>query len=181
MPAPSALTVMTDWVALAQRGDVAAFDHLYDEHVDRVHALCLRMTGDPAEAEALTQDVFVQLWRKIGDYRGDSALATWLHRIAVNVVLQSQRSAGRREARVCPVAEPAGLERGAGVPDPTEYLDLERAIATLPHGARQVLVLHDLEGYTHEEIAHLLGVTTGTTKTQLHRARKLLRERYVHE
>lgn len=166
-----------DVIHRAQSGDVNAFDRLYHEHVGRVYALCLRMSGSRAEAERLTQDVFVCLWQQLPSFRGESAFASWLHRVAVNTVLQDRRSGDRRAARVETVDDLAAVpdaQNDQG--DPELRLDLERAIAALPHGARIVLVLHDIEGYTHEEIAGLCGIAAGTAKAQLHRARRLLRE-----
>ena len=158
----------------AQAGDRAAFRELYEEHAGRVYALCLRMTGDEEEAMERTQDAFVRAWKSLGSFRGESAFSTWLHRLTVNVVLTERRSAGRRERRtrvagdsgprVTPAAR-AGL-----------HVDLERAIAGLPPGARAVFVLYDVEGYGHEEIAEMIGIAPGTSKAQLHRARRLLRE-----
>lgn len=152
------------------------FDALYEEHAGRVYAICLRMTADPAEAEALTQDVFVQAWRKLGQLRDAGSVLGWLRRIAVNALRRDRRSAARRHARVQLVGDPAQVERGFTGPVPEDRLALERAIAALPEGARAVLVLHDIEGYRHAEIAALLGITPGTSKSQLHRARSLLRE-----
>jgi RNA polymerase sigma-70 factor, ECF subfamily len=159
-----------------QDGDSAAFERLYRLHVDRVHGLCLRMVADPARAEELTQDVFVRAWQAIGSFRGDSAFATWLHRLAVNVVLGQLRSDRRRDARFQAEAELEGFQPAARQRDPGTRMDLEAAIAALPPGARQVFVLHDVEGYKHGEIAAMTGTAVGTMKAQLHRARKLLRE-----
>lgn len=161
----------------AQRGDVDAFEELYHEHVRRVHALCLRLAGDRQHAEELTQNVFVQAWRTLGSFRGDSAFMSWLHRIAVNVFLHEARTTRRREARVMAVESPAVHERGGATGDPDARIDLERAIASLPPGARTALVLHEVEGYRHQEIANLTGVAVGTVRAQLHRARRLLIER----
>jgi RNA polymerase sigma-70 factor (ECF subfamily) len=138
----------------------------------------MRMSGSRQEAERLTQDVFVRAWTRLPTFRGDSEFSTWLHRITVNIVLEDGRATQRRTQRVENVEQPAALERPApsGV-DLDARMDLERAIALLPPGARQALVLHDIEGYKHEEIARLLGVAVGTVKAQLHRARKLLRAR----
>ncbi len=167
---------MTEVVRRAQQGDQSAFHELYREHVGRMYALCLRLTGSAAEAEERTQDVFVQAWRKLASFRGESAFSSWLHRLAVNLVLMERRSAGRRWARVAAVEDPGALERGGEGPSPVSGLDLERAVAALPEGARQVFVLHDVEGYRHQEIAELLGIAAGTSKAQLFRARRLLRE-----
>jgi len=167
---------VTEVVRRAQQGDQSAFHELYREHVGRMYALCLRLTGSAAEAEERTQDVFVQAWRKLASFRGESAFSSWLHRLAVNLVLMERRSAGRRWARVAAVEDPGALERGGEGPSPVSGLDLERAVAALPEGARQVFVLHDVEGYRHQEIAELLGIAAGTSKAQLFRARRLLRE-----
>lgn len=164
-------------VQRAQHDDRAAFDVLYEQHVGRVYAVCLRMCASRSEAERLTQDVFVRAWQRLKTFRGESAFASWLHRLAVNVVLQDGRTSRRRDARIAVVAEPELLDRRAQAARDDERMDLERAIATLPAGARQVLVLHDIEGYKHEEIARLTGTTVGSVKAQLHRARRLLRER----
>ena len=161
-------------VALAAGGDRRAFERVYRANVGRVFSLCMRMVGDRTEAEELTQDVFVRAWEKLSQYRGDSALSTWLHRLAVNVVLNHRKSAGRRRQRETDDPEQAdsGIARGA---HPGLRMDLEQAIASLPPGARRVFVLHDVEGFKHEEIAEQLGITTGGSKAQLHRARMLLR------
>jgi RNA polymerase sigma-70 factor (ECF subfamily) len=175
-PAPRLVRAVTEVIRRAQRGDQAAFQQLYREHVGRVYALCLRLTGNAALAEERTQDVFVRVWRKLGSFRGESAFSSWLHRVTVNVVFMERRAAGRRWARVEATADPEALERGREGPSPALALDLERAIAALPDGARQVFVLHDVEGYRHEEIAGLVGIAVGTSKAQLFRARRLLRE-----
>jgi RNA polymerase sigma-70 factor, ECF subfamily len=164
-------------VARAQQGDVAAFERLYRENVERVYALCLRLSGEAGRAEELTQDVFVRAWEKLGTFQGKSAFSTWLHRLAVNLVLGDKRSEKVRVSRIFGTDQPEVFEAPppAGR-DPGDSLDLERAIAALPPGARTVLVLHDVEGYKHEEIAKMQGTAVGTCKAQLHRARKLLRE-----
>ncbi len=163
-------------VERARRGDKNAFEQLYRENVGRIYALCLRMCGDPSRAEELTQDVFVQAWRKLSAFRGESAFSSWLHRIAVNQVYQAGRSEKRRLARVFTTAEPETLDGPNHMADPGVRLDLERAIRKLPQGARTAFVLHDVQGYTHGEIGHLMGIAEGTVKAQLHRARKLLRK-----
>lgn len=169
---------MTDeLVRQAQAGDHAAFRELYRQYAGRVYALCLRLTGDAADAEERTQDVFVRVWDNVGSFRGESAFTSWLHRLTVNVVLAERRTSWRRERRVAPAADPAVLERGGGEPPSGLAVDLERAIATLPDGAREVFVLYDIEGYSHIEIARLTGIAEGTSKAQLFRARRLLRER----
>ena len=169
-------TAMTEVVRRAQAGDSDAFAELYREHVGKVHALCLRLAGDAHEAADLTQDVFIRAWESLGSFRGESALGSWLHRLAVNAFLGTRRAAGRRERRVISVAEPGTLERGGEVASPGTTLDLEQAIAGLPEGARMVFVLHDVEGYQHGEIAEMTGIASGTSKAQLFRARRLLRE-----
>ncbi len=167
---------MNETVRRARDGDPTAFRDLYQAHAGRVFALCLRLTGDRVVAGEHLQDVFVRVWERLDSFRGESAFTTWLHRLTVNEVLQSRRSAGRRSARLSP-ADPAAAP-GAPVTAPVAAagMDLERAIAALPPGAREVFVLHDVEGYEHREIAGLMGVAEGTSKAQLHRARRLLRE-----
>jgi RNA polymerase sigma-70 factor, ECF subfamily len=169
--------VADDLVARAQAGDQTAFRDLYRTHAGRVYALCLRLTGDARDAEERTQDVFVRLWDKLRSFRGESAFSSWLHRLAVNVVLTERRATGRRESRVTPAEDPAALERNRGNPTEGLSIDLERAIAELPDGAREVFVLYDIEGYGHAEIAGLTGIAEGTSKAQLFRARRLLREK----
>jgi RNA polymerase sigma-70 factor (ECF subfamily) len=169
--------VSDDLVARAQAGDQTAFRELYRQHAGRVYALCLRLTGDGRDAEERTQDVFVRLWDKLRSFRGDSAFSSWLHRLAVNVVLNEQRTTGRRERRVMPAEDPdhvAGAQHAAPL---HLNIDLERAIAELPDGAREVFVLYDIEGYGHADIAQLVGIAEGTSKAQLFRARRLLREK----
>lgn len=165
-------------VERAQRGERGAFESLYHEHVGRVHALCLRMSGDPSRAEELTQDVFVRAWSRLSGFRGDAAFGTWLHRIAVNAVLQKRRSDRRREQRV-ETREMLEHEAPVTRERPMDRLELERAVAALPEGARAVFLLHDVHGYKHHEIADMMGIAVGTTKAQLHRARRLLREALV--
>ena len=162
-------------VARARAGDVGAFEELYRATVGRVHALCLRMCRDHHVAEDLVQESYVRAWQKLATFRGDSQFTTWLHRVAVNVVLGHFRSTGRRLDQVASDDELIAGEPVAA-PESGLALDLDRAIATLPVGARTVLVLHDVEGYTHEEIAGLCGVAVGTSKAQLSRARCLLRK-----
>jgi RNA polymerase sigma-70 factor, ECF subfamily len=169
---PLAMTTRRDAEAEQER----AFDRLYEQHAGRVYGLCLRMSGDPAEAETLTQDVFVRVWTRLESFRGESAFGSWLYRLAVNVVLETRRSEARRAARDRLAAGP-GPEPAARRAPVDERLDLERAIATLPRKARLVLLLHDVEGYPQAEIAEMTGIAVGTVKSQLHRARRLLRER----
>lgn len=159
--------------ALAAAGDSHAFERLYRAHAARIHGLVRRMLGAD-EATEVTQDVFVRAWQKLGTFRGEAAFGTWLHRVAVNLVLTRRAEFGTRRSRF--IAEEQVLESLPARPGARDFgLDFEAAIARLPEGARHVFVLHDVEGYRHEEIAGLLGVTPGTTKAQLHRARMLLR------
>ena len=171
-------------VARAQRGEVGAFEVLYRQHAGRVYALALRLTGTRAEAGELTQDVFVTAWQRLTTFRGDAALGSWLHRIAINAMFMRVRGDRRRIARIRPASE-AGADDGndfttevgqAPAVDVEQAVDLERAIAALPAGARRVFVLHDVLGYRHDEIADLTGLAAGTLRAQLHRARRLLME-----
>jgi len=162
-------------VLAAADGSSTAFEALYRRHVPRVYALCLRMTGHVAAAEDCTQDAFIQAWRALPRFETRSAFGTWLHRIAVNVVLQQSRR--RRES----LGSGDSVEREVGdtlpdlgAEDPAAGRDLESAIATLPPGARHVLVLVGVYGHSHEEAAQMLGIAVGTCKAQLHRARALL-------
>ena len=139
-------------------------------------ALCLRMSSDGALAEEFTQEVFVRAWRKLGSFRGESAFSSWLYPLTVNVALSERRSRRRRDARVFATDDPASLEKAPGTPRPEAGFDLQKAMAKLPPGARAVFVLHDVEGRTHDEIAAMLNLATGTSKAQLFRARRLLRE-----
>jgi RNA polymerase sigma-70 factor, ECF subfamily len=160
----------------AQAGDMAAFEELYRRNVGRVFALCMRLAGDAALAEELAQDVFVRAWERLGTFRGDSAFSSWLHPLTVNVALSERRARRRRTARVMTTDDLTPFEKPKRAPGPEAGLDLEKALATLPPGARSVFVLHDVEGYRHQEIADLTGVAEGTSKAQLHRARRMLRE-----
>jgi len=160
---------------LAAAGDHGAFERLYRAHVGRIHALARRMVGDDV-AEDLTQEVFIRAWEKLGTFRGDARFGTWLHRLAVNHLLSRRETVRRQEARTASgdglldrVMAPRRRSSGAA-------LDLEEAMKRLPSGAREVFVLYDVEGYAHDEIAGLMGITVGTSKSQLHRARMLLRE-----
>jgi RNA polymerase sigma-70 factor (ECF subfamily) len=183
-PGVAATGTERDLVTRAQRGDVGAFEALYHATSGRVFGLCLRMSGDRERATELLQDVFVRIWERINSYRGDSAFSTWVHRLAVNVVLEKGRADSRREARV-------GLGEGSEVggrrsdswslasspkDDIDNRIDLDAAIAMLPPGARKVFVLHDIEGYQHNEIAQMTGLAEGTLRAQLHRARRILME-----
>ncbi len=170
------LPAQEDVISRAQSGDERAFERLYRENLGRVYALCLRMTGDRTDAEELTQEAFVRAWRKIGSFRGESAFSTWLHRLTVNLVLTEFRSRSRRNERVSLTDDLAQHDTPARAAAPRERVDLEQAIASLPDGARHVFVLYEIEGYKHDEIASMMGIASGTTKAQLHRARRLLRE-----
>lgn len=155
----------------------AQLEQLYRDHADRIYALCLRMSGDPAEATELAQDVFVRAWQKLPRLRPGSDAGAWLWRLATNVVLNTRRSDRRRRSRVATVADPALLERvSMKTPMPIRRLSLEGAIATLPGRARAVYILHDVEGFGHAEVAAMLGVAEGTVRAHLHRARSLMRE-----
>ncbi|HEY6925964.1 MAG TPA: sigma-70 family RNA polymerase sigma factor [Steroidobacteraceae bacterium] len=169
-----------DWEgALVQRacaGDVRAFERLYREHVGRVYGLCLRMTRDPAMAEDCTQETFINAWKALGRFETRSSLATWLHRIAVNAALAKRRKATHVvDLRV--EDDEDVVESDWTLETPLEVNEIEAAIERLPDGARDVLVLHAIYGYSHIEAAEMLGVAEGTCKAQLHRARGLLKER----
>ena len=167
----------------ARKGDVDAFEQLYRMHAGRVYALCLRLAADPVVARELTQDTFVKAWDALSRFRADASLTTWLHRIAVNALLERRRGDKRRAARVSLAGdedegEGAFEQDIAGVvlaPDVATAIDLERAIGALPPGIRRAFVLHAVEGYTHEEIATMTGLAAGTLRAQLHRARQLLK------
>lgn len=163
----------------AAEGDMGAFEELYQRHHRRVYSLCLRMTQNVPEAEDLTQEAFIQLFRKIGSFRGDSAFTTWLHRLTVNQVLMHFRRRSVKLERTTEEGEtPVQIERGTENPSRMPVLDriiLDSALTQLPPGYRTVFVLHDVEGREHEEIAKLLGVAVGTSKSQLHKARMKLR------
>ena len=162
--------------ALAASGDASAFERLYRTHVARVHSLVRRML-DADEADDLTQDIFVRAWEKLSTFRGESAFGTWLHRLAVNVVLARRKTLGVERGRFHGGEDP--LDGVAGRRETPEVsMDFEQALARLPDGAREVFVLHDVAGYRHEEIARMLGVVPGTSKSQLHHARMALR-RYL--
>jgi RNA polymerase sigma-70 factor (ECF subfamily) len=161
-------------VALAAAGDSSAFERLYRTHVAKVHSLTRRMLGSD-QADEVTQDIFVRTWQKLGTFRGESAFGTWLHRLALNVVIERRRAFAMRRERVAD--DPSALDLATVPPARTDLLvDFEQAIEQLPPGAREIFVLHDVEGYKHREIAGLLDITAGTSKRQLHRARMLLRK-----
>ncbi|HEV7838540.1 MAG TPA: sigma-70 family RNA polymerase sigma factor [Gemmatimonadaceae bacterium] len=165
-------------VRRAQSGDVDAFEILYRQHSGRIFALCLRLSGgDATEATELMQDVFIKAWRRLTSFRGDSAFYSWLHRLAVNTMLENARGDRRRIARVLPMDDTSGLPGAARASGVDVRMEMEEAIASLPKGARLAFVLHDVEGYQHQEIAEQLKISVGTVKAQLHRARRLLRDR----
>lgn len=163
----------------AGHGDMQAFEQLYERHNRRVYSLCLRMTQNSAEAEDLAQEAFVQLFRKIGSFRGESAFTTWLHRLTVNQVLMHFRKRSVKSERTTEEGEtPVQIVRGTENPNKMPVLDrisLDNALKQLPPGYRSVFLLHDVEGHEHEEIAKILGVAVGTSKSQLHKARMKLR------
>jgi RNA polymerase sigma-70 factor (ECF subfamily) len=162
-------------VRQAARGDRVAFERVYRTHVGRVYAICVRMNGRRDGADELTQDVFVRAWDKLPQFRGDAAFSTWLYRLAVNVILESRRAKRRHATRYADEPDDDTPETLTEPPAIGDQLDLARAMAALPPGARAVFALHDVEGYKHEEIAEMLGITAGGSKAQLHRARHLLR------
>jgi len=173
-----------DAIRRAQQGDSDSFEALYTFHKRRVYSLCLRMTGNTAEAEDLTQEAFLQLYRKIATFRGESAFSTWLHRLSVNVVLMHLRKKGLPEVSLQETLEPAdedGPRKDIGSHDQVldgslDRVNLQRAVETLPPGYRIIFVLHDIEGYEHNEIAERMGCSIGNSKSQLHKARMKLRD-----
>ena len=182
-PAASAAATETQLIARAQRGDEEAFAALFEAHKRRVYSLCLRMLGNPTEAEDLTQEAFLQLFRKISTFRGESAFSTWLHRLSVNVVLMHLRKKGLNQISLDETENSQGepIKRDYGDDDrrlvgSIDRIGLNRAIAELPPGYRTVLILHDVEGYEHNEIAEIMNCSIGNSKSQLHKARLKLRE-----
>ena len=172
-------------IRLAQAGDAAAFDVLYHLHSRRVYALCLRMVNNPSDSEDLMQEAFLQLFRKIGTFRGESAFSTWLHRMTVNVVLMRLRKkslpVASLEETTDPDDETGGPRKDIGAPDlrlsgAVDRVNLERSVEKLPPGYRTVFVLHDVQGYEHNEIAEIMGCSVGNSKSQLHKARTRLRD-----
>ena len=172
-------------IRLAQAGDTAAFEFLYHLHSRRVYALCLRMVNNPSDAEDLMQEAFLQLFRKIGTFRGESAFSTWLHRMTVNVVLMRLRKkslpVASLEETTDPDDETGGPRKDVGAPDlrlsgAVDRVNLERSVEKLPPGYRTVFVLHDVQGYEHNEIADIMGCSVGNSKSQLHKARTRLRD-----
>lgn len=162
------------WVERARRADTRAFEALYRLHIGKVYGLCLRMTGNPAEAEDCAQDAFIQAWDKLDRFRGDSSFGTWLHRVAVNVVLGRMRKSKREHDRIQAVNDVHPVRESIG--DTGEVRDIEAAMNKLPSGARHVFVLHAVYGYSHDETGEMLGIAAGTSKAQLHRARRLLQQ-----
>ena len=168
--------MLVEDVALAAQGDTDAFERVYQAHLGRVYNLARRMAGTES-ADELTQDVFVRVWQKLGTFRGESSFGTWLHRLAVNVIIERFRTLGAARDRFLADGE-AVLDRLPGAAGAARFdakMDIDTAMKRLPPGARAVFVLHDIEGYRHEEIGQLLGVSVGTSKSQLHRARMSLR------
>jgi RNA polymerase sigma factor (sigma-70 family) len=166
-------------VALAVAGDRRAFERLYRNHVNRVFSLCTRMCGNRMRGEELTQDVFVRAWEKLPQFRGDAQFSTWIHRVAVNIVLTDRKNEARNRKRMVEDESEDGetpLQKASVTPGYGDRMDITAALEGLPPGARQIFVLHDIEGYKHEEIAEMCGITAGGSKAQLHRARLLLRE-----
>jgi len=159
-------------IAQAQRSNARAFEALYRLHIDRVYGICLRMTGNVSEAEDCAQEAFIQAWNKLEKFRGDSAFSTWLHRIAVNSVLGRMRKSKREQDRIMAVKESAPPTVAMG--DTGDMRDLSEAVDRLPQGARHVFVLHAVYGYSHDETGEMLGIAAGTSKAQLHRAKRLL-------
>jgi RNA polymerase sigma-70 factor (ECF subfamily) len=163
----------------AAGGDIAAFEIVYQRYHRRTYSLCLRMTGSQTEAEDLTQEVFIQLFRKVGSFRGDSAFSTWLHRLTVNQVLMHFRRRSFKNEKVSDDGEmPEQTVQGTSNPNRMPVVDriaLKKAIAELPNGYKNVFILHDVEGYEHEEVARMMGISIGTSKSQLHKARLKLR------
>ena len=164
---------------LAEKGDISAFEIIYQRYHRRTYSLTLRMTGSQTEAEDLTQEVFIQLFRKIGSFRGDSAFSTWLHRLTVNQVLMHFRRRSYKNEKTSEDGEmPEQTVHGTADPNRMPVVDriaLKNAIAELPNGYRKVFLLHDVEGFEHEEVARHLGISVGTSKSQLHKARLKLR------
>lgn len=160
------------FLARARQADQAAFAELYRLHVGKVYGLCLRMTGNASEAEDCTQEAFIQAWRMLERFRGDSAFSTWMHRVAVNTVLGRMRKERREQDRLKAVSDMQVQEQTSG--DSANMEDLQQAVDQLPSGARHVFVLHAVYGYSHEETGDMLGIASGTSKAQLHRAKRLL-------
>jgi len=183
-PSPSSTPEEAETLAAAQQGDHLAFARIYSQHKRRIYSLCLRMVGNVAEAEDLAQEAFLQLHRKIATFRGDSAFSTWLHRLSINVVLMHLRKKNLALVSLDEVMEPSpeeGPGRSFGATDlnlagSIDRLALENAVADLPAGYRLIFILHDIEGYEHNEIASMLDCSIGNSKSQLHKARLKLRD-----
>ncbi len=175
-PSPTRADESAELARRAQSGDVEAFERLYRAHAGRVRALCLRLCADGQRAEDAAQDAWVRAWERLSTWRGDAAFGTWLHRLTVNVVLESFRAERRRLARVTLADDDDEVDAAIPAREVGDAIDLERAIARLPRGARSVFVLHDVEGYQHAEIAAMTGLAEGTLRAQLCRARRLLME-----
>ncbi|MBC8484413.1 MAG: RNA polymerase sigma factor [Bacteroidetes bacterium] len=170
------LNYETELIKLAGNGDDKAFKELFQQNVSRVYALCLRFSADKDTADDLTQKVFIKAWEKLKTFRGESRFSTWLHRIAVNIFLMHKR-AEKRFLKKTPCNEQIWINKNGKIESNVEInIDLEKAIASLPKQARMVLILHDIEGYKHKEISDMLKIRIGTSKANLHRARKQLRE-----
>jgi RNA polymerase sigma-70 factor, ECF subfamily len=175
---PASSNDSTD-VMLAAAGDRKAFERLYRSHVNRVFTLCTRMCGSRVRGEELTQDVFVRAWEKLPQFRGDAQFSTWIHRVAVNIVLTDRKNEARNRRRLVEEEAERGdtpLQKASVTPGYGDRMDITAALEGLPPGAKQIFILHDIEGYKHEEIAEMCGITAGGSKAQLHRARLLLRE-----
>lgn len=172
MPVTQQVENIDPLVERAQRADSAAFETLYRMHIDKIYGLCLRMTGNVAEAEDCTQDAFIQAWSKLDKFRGQSAFGTWLHSVAVNTVLGRMRKSKREHDRIQAANEVVPVS--GSISDSGGLRDLEEAMNRLPSGARHVFVLHAVYGYSHLETGDMLGIAAGTSKAQLHRAKRLL-------
>ncbi len=177
-PSPTLADESAELARRAQTGDVAAFERLYHTHASHVRAICMRLCADAQRAEESAQDAWVRAWERLSTWRGEAAFGTWLHRLTVNVVLESFRAERRRIARVTLAGDDDDVDVDAPTTagEPGDAIDLEYAIARLPRGARTVFVLHDVEGYRHAEIAAMTGLAEGTLRAQLCRARRLLME-----
>jgi RNA polymerase sigma-70 factor (ECF subfamily) len=163
-------------VALAAEGDHQAFERLYRRYVIRVYSLCTRLSGSRTQGEELTQEVFLRAWEKLPEFNGESSYGTWVRRLAIDVVLNGREADGTAPASIEHGGSPTEPSDDAGAPHNGERLDLGEAIDSLPESARRIVVLHDVEGYKHDEIAEIFGITAGGSKAQLRRARLLLRE-----
>lgn len=164
-------------VMRAQQGDTSAFEELYHENVGRVYTICLRMTRNKTQAEDLTQESFIRAWEKLKTFKGESLFSTWIHRLTVNLVLTAMKRQNKRSEKEIGVDDVHAIEHPQNHKSTSGIkMDIEKAISTLPFQAKQVFVLYQIEGHSHAEIAEMLGIATGTTKVQLHRARKMLRE-----